>query len=402
MLNCFSLYSIIWIVVLGLYDLGWSDYCSSLDIRLRLFIYFSIAFSFLLSLLFNSRMKYRKVEHAFNISYWGTLIICALQMVEYLYCRRIPLIEAVFRGGDYADFAGIPSLHVILYTFATFYCQYLFYAFLCEKKRKYLVYYAAILVAVFGLQFMRGGLTICLGISALMLLASVQHRIRVKHVFYAVIAILVAAYLFGGLGNIRHGSAWGDSSEFLRFGRINDKFPNWIPKQFSWVYTYIVGSLATLNYNVTHNFSVPDVALFFQTIVPDFIKNRLWPNVEFRSALLIWKGFTTTTGYFNAYYYGGVFGLYAMYFVLVVFSVIMTTRRFFKEEYRVLVMANVGVIISLYFFTNAIAKSAISFSVVYPFLISRFGKRRRWSIDGNRLSITFGKKSQFNKAVRDD
>lgn len=375
MLNCYNLYAIVWIAVMFFYDLGWSDYCQPLNIYLRVFIYFSIVISFFLGYIFRNSLKYKRANKALNIGNRGTVIICVLQAIEYWYCRTIPIFDVILHGGNYAKFGGIPTFHVILYTYSTFYTQYLFYGFLNERKKSYLRNYFLILFFVYGLQFMRGGLTICLAISAVMFLSSVERKIKLKHIVISIMIGLFVVYVFGGIGNIREGATWNDSSAFFRFGRINKRFPQWLPNQFAWVYCYIVGSLATLNYNILAHNSNPSVMLFLQSMVPDFIRRRIWPQTDLASAKLIWKGFTTTTGYFRSYYYGGVLGMYIMYIILIAITVYITRKGSVKEKFRALTIANMGVIIALFFFTNAIENSAISFSIIYPIFFSIVRKK---------------------------
>lgn len=373
MLNCFNLYAIVWTTVIILYDLRWSNFCSPLDIRLRLFIYISILICVFLGYLTRGRLKYKKLTYDLKPGNMGTIILCFLQIIEYVYSKNIPLLSVILHGGSYADSTfGIPTVHVIIYTYATFYCQYLFYAFLNNKNFKYLRNYFIIVFVVYVLQFMRGGLTVCLAISAVMLISTLQHNIKPKHIVIFLIVLFVAIYAFGGIGNIRHGAAWNDSSAFLRFGEINERFPSWLPSQFAWVYSYVVGSLATLNNNVVLNNSNPNLLLFIQSIIPDFIERRIWPNKENATSILIWQGFTTSTGYFDAYYSGGMVGIYVMFLILVLLVVFVTNRKLVKEKYRVLTIANMSVIMSLYFFTNSIHRSAIGFTLVYPIFFSLF------------------------------
>ena len=370
MLNCYKLYATVWIVVIILYDLDWSGYCTPLNIWLRIFIYSSIAICYILGYFTKSKFRYSPVTKKFDIGNFGTFALCGIQLIEYAICGEIPIVSVVLTGANYADYEGIPTLHVLIYTFATFYSQYLFYAYLNEKKFKYIRNYLIIVFVVYGLQFMRGGLMICLAISFIMFVSKIQHKIKMKHVGTMVVGVLIALYIFGGLGNIRQGSSWDDTSAFLRFGKFNDNFPSWIPEQFAWFYLYVVGSLGTLNYNINSHTADPDVFLFVKSIIPDFIERRLWSDIVQESPDLIWKGFTTTTGYFDSYYYGGIIGMYVMFFILIFISAFVVYSSVLDEKYRVLTIANVSVIMALYFFTNAIHNSAIAFSIFYPILFS--------------------------------
>ena len=213
---------------------------------------------------------------------------------------------------------------------------------------------------------------ICLAISFIMFVSKMQYeyKVKMKHALLMVVWLLIALYFFGGLGNIRQGSSWNDTSAFLRFGKFNENFPTWIPEQFAWAYLYVVGSLGTLNYNINSHTANQDIFLFIKSIIPDFIERRLWGDIDQESADLIWKGFTTTTGYFDSYTYGGMIGIYVMFLFLILFSFIVVFSSRVKEKYRVVTIANMSVIMALYFFTNAIHTSAISFSIFFPILFS--------------------------------
>lgn len=392
MLNCFRLYSITWLAVIIMYDLGWSTYCTPLNIHLRLFIYNSIVLGFILGALFNRRMKFRRLNKEMNIGFTGTFFIVGLQCLEYVYCHQIPLISVVFTKSNYTDFPGIPTLHVVIYTIATFYAQYLFYGYLNEKRTRYLFNYLLIVFTVYGLQYMRGGMIICFAMSFLMWLSSV--KLNFKIILISSIFVIVGLYCFGGAGNIRSGYSWNDTSAFFRFGGINEKYPDWLPTQYAWTYSYTVGCLATLNRNVTLGFNDPDKLHFIQSIIPDFLMRRIWPDENLASARLIWRGFTTTTGYFHAYYYGRILGVYIMYFILISIAVFICMTRIIKPQFKVVAFSNLSIIMALYFFTNALAVSAIGFTLVYPIVISLMIFRSKYSLRSVWLSDCMKKLSQ--------
>ena len=57
MINVFYYNGIIWIGVLFLYFLGWSDLCTNLQVGLVTFIIVDIIVSFLIGFLFREKMK---------------------------------------------------------------------------------------------------------------------------------------------------------------------------------------------------------------------------------------------------------------------------------------------------------------------------------------------------------
>ena len=375
MLNCFNIYAIVWTIIIFLYDLRWSDYCEPLNIHLRIFIYVSVIICLFLGQVTKDRFKCIRFNHRFRIGNGGTILICILQLFEYIYCREIPLLNVIFNGGNYSDFGGIPTFHVLIYTFSAFYAQVLFYAFINERKFQFIRNYIIIIFVVFVLQFMRGGLTICISVSALMYLFSLRKRMDLKKIIGLLFSFFIGIYAFGGIGNIRHGNSWNDSSAFYSFGRINSNFPIWLPKQFVWPYTYIVGSLATLNYNVNLNNTEHNFFGYIQSIIPDFISKRLWPNSETATPQLMTRTFTTTTGYFDSFYFGGIVGIYIMFFILVIVALFVLYANFIRDKYRLIVLSNLSIVFALYFFTNGLHNSAVSFSIVYPIVFSLISKK---------------------------
>lgn len=370
MLNCFYLYAYIWIFAIFLYDLGWSSYLQPLCWQLRLFLYLSIIISMILGYFFRYKFKFEFADEKKKNNSLVMLIIVGLQIMEYIYCKQVPLISVIRFGTNYTDFAGIPTLHVLIYTFSTFYSQYLFHQYLTFKNKNVLLEYAVIVIVVFGLQFMRGGLLICLGMSGLMWLSSIQGKIQLKHILATIVGVVVVLYLFGGLGNLRQGYEWNDSSAFFRLCNINDKYPTWLPTQFSWGYMYITISLANLNHNIANQMYFNDINGYSLALVPDFIVKRFMNEEVEQHAILLNKALTTATGYSVPYEYGGLIGIYLMFLFMVIFFLVLINDKNIKTKYRMSVLSNIAIIMVLFFFTNGISKSAISFPMFFPIVAS--------------------------------
>lgn len=371
MLNCYYIYAIVWVFAIFLYDLGWSSLLPELDIHIRIFIYFTILVSIILGYTFRHKFKFFKLEEYPDVHDSWFYIIVILQIIEYIYCRKVPLISVVLQGGSYKDFSGIPTLHVIIYTLGTFYSQYLFYLYLCFKKKKLLFQYGIILFAIFGLQYMRGGLLVCLIASGLMWVASIAHKIKIKHIIISILTIIIVLYLFGVTGNIRQGYSWNDSSAFTRVAGINDSYPKWLAKEFAWTYIYITISLGNLNYNVLLDNAIINYNEFFKNIVPDFLAKRFFDNEVNNTGTLIVRVLNTSTGYLDSYLHGEFWGMYIMY-TIVCIVVIICLQPFILEKYRMPVFSLLSVVMALTFFTNTLAISSISFPLFYPIVLSLF------------------------------
>ena len=120
MLNIFYLYSIIWGGVLILYSFGWSDILVPVTPGVYVFFISTILVSAVLGFVFRKDFRYRKAD-TFPESYklMTALIVFAAAM-EYVYCRQVPLFSIIQKTAVYAEFTGIPTLHPIIWTFASF------------------------------------------------------------------------------------------------------------------------------------------------------------------------------------------------------------------------------------------------------------------------------------------
>lgn len=372
MLNFYYVYSVIWSLVLILYDFRWSDLCEPLCPELRLFLYITIGISFVSGFQFRKDFKFKKKNIPIANSKYIPIIIIVIQFAEYLYEGNIPIFNVIFQGGSYKDFAGIPTLHVILYTFVTFYLQCLFYSFLCTKDKKKIVSYILIAIIVFGFQVMRGGIIICIGISGFIYLSYIREKIKIRHIIISMCFCLLLVYCFGGIGNMRHGFAWGDSRSFMSLGKINSNYPTWLPNQFAWGYIYITSGLANLNYNISNKICILNSTGFLRSLFPDFLEKRIFTVPISSNSELIVKALNSTTGYMQSYSNIGILGMYLTFFLLLSINFIIISSLRKSNNYEVPVKAIACMIVALYFFTNSIKVSAVSFPIVYPLLLGLF------------------------------
>ena len=367
--NIGYIYGLVYSALLVLYSFALSDLCVKLDLGLFIFLIASIIISFVLGYVF--RKVYRFVDVVVSRELinkkliWGIVASC---LFEYVYCGQIPIIAIINGASSYTSFTGIHTFHTFICTLASFYAQYLLYLFICNKKNyKCFFYYCLILFVAFFLQFNRGQLLVNLFISVAMIIQSLKGKIKVRHIILVLISFVGILYVFGGLGNIRHGFAWDDNRYITILGQYNSKWPSWLPGQFKWTYSYLISPISNLNHNIVHKGASINAMGIITTYFPDFVANRLPQSTS--NLLLVVPWFTTLPGYAGAFCFGGSYiGLVIYFTVLVILPTMILVAAPFKPEYRTIVNAVMSTIVAFSFFTNTITYSAISFILLYPFL----------------------------------
>ena len=369
MLNFCYVYSVIWFVILCLYCLGWSALCAPLDRGLLIFLVCSILVSLLLGYSYKSCFKFRKIDKYPNRRIGVTVFIWLAFCIDYLYCRQIPLLSIILKSSSYTSFKGIPTIHTLLSTFASFYAQYLFYLAMCfPEKRKTLLYeYISILFVSFFLQFNRGQILINLFISLCIFTGANKRFLKPKYSIPLLVAVVVALFLFGCLGNIRHGFSWNDCSYIEYLGKYN-KYPTWLPKQFMWSYSYITSPLANLNYNVQTSYSKASVIGTITTFFPDFIIKRVFPSYFSTEPIQLVSYFTATAAFGKAYLFGDYIGIVLLFIFYTVIQLAIIQIVRIKTQYKIPLIGIMCAIVAFSFFTHTLSYSAISFVAVYPIL----------------------------------
>ena len=373
MLNFFYMYAIVWSVILLFYSFGWSDICTRLAPELFVFFVSTILISVVMGTIYKKRFKGIKYEVSNSRSRVPVLIVIVFCILEFVYCRQIPLIHIVLRGGGYTEYTGIPTLHPLIISYGSFYAQYLFYRFLVNRSdKKSLTDYILILLFIYLLQFNRGGLMISVFMSVFMFLGinsdKIKNKMNKRSIFLSIIALLIVLFLFGALGNIRHGFSIANSSYIQRLGRFNDSYPSWLPKQFMWAYIYIVSPIANINYNVNLHFSRTNIPGYIMTFFPDFISRRIYTGSIYSPKLVIEHVFNATAGFGTAYMNAGIVGMYFLYFYLMFGLTFLWRVVPVRNEYKMPCLAIMNIIVIFMFFTHTIYYSAISFQIVFPLL----------------------------------
>lgn len=372
MLNVFYWYATIWSVVLMLYLMGWSNLCKPLDVSVIFFFVMSIFICLIVGIKNRHFFEYTSLQNEERPKHNLVYVILVIGIIEFIYSKDIPLISILMGRSLYGDFRGIPIVHTLLENMICFYSTYMFYLYIEVKKRAYLLK-AMLPVGVLLLMFHKGAISFCLFTMFVIGMAKARTKYKklfnIKNIIIVNLLIICLIYINGGLTNIRSGVSWNDLMLAKNVGRINDKWPKWIPMQFGWAYTYLISPLSNLNYNiylgVKKHFSGGIIA-----IMPDYLTKRLFSGIIVDSPKLYSPVLNACTGFIEAVISLGTFGLW-FYFFSFMFIVVFLLhfRASYNENYRVVVMALLCMMTVILFFYNTLRAAATSF---IPFFILVF------------------------------
>jgi len=373
--NPFYLYVISFLVIVIIYQLGWSSLYPKLTIWLIVFFIITAISSLFLG---GTIDKYNPIQYkkaTGNTSSKRVILgIYILLACEFIYNKGIPLLM-VFKNPsyDYIEF-GIPTLHPILVTFTSFYTVYVFHVVLSEKKKRDLI--KLIILLVFPILIYNRGMLMISLVSGLMVYLMSIKKIKYKIFAYITVLVLILLFLFGVLGNYR--LTGGSSNEyFLEVAEATESFKDSrIPEEYFWSYIYITSPLANLQNNINENkpehLRVKD--FFLTELIPDFVSKRIAGvfHAE-RGEISQIAGFLNVgTIYSRSYSLLGWFGIYLMYFFIAGFVLLYIIILKRSNKYYVTGIAILNTFIIFNSFTNMIYFSGISFQLVYPIIFGIF------------------------------
>lgn len=369
------IYSMVWLIVIILYSFSWSKFSIKLDNSLLIFLAITIIISFVLSLTIkkNHKVKIESINyHRFPLL---TSIIIFLYAINFLYAGYIPLFGIISGYKDYVEFPGIPYLYSFLVPFSLFYYIYISYSYTIYKRKAILLQCLIILI-LFLLVFSRN-LLICSIISSCYIFLSskkMKKRTIGKKIFrytLLLILIIIFLYIFGGLGNLRSGYSWNDSSYIEKLGKFTN-FPKFLPKQFMWAYLYIITPLSNLNYNVINNNHISSFSRTLFTFIPEFIAKRINSNLIVTSenqTLLVATYFNAQTVFVESYYCFGILGCYFTYLIFLLYIFIFSFLIKKNMASETIPLAALAIFISLSFFYNVfyymLTSMLVIFSMIY-------------------------------------
>lgn len=379
MINPYFCYALAFGIALLLYPLGWSKIYPPISVQVLLFLLITMVIHGV-SAFFFARSKattFREIPSATKRApIFMTAFIYCLWIAEFLYAGGVPLLNILLgRPFDYKTF-GIPSLHVFVVTFSSFYTIFLFHQYLSHRSRRLLVLYAINLVAAI-LIYNRGMLLFNLFASVSLFMIC---RGRLRHVFILIPLAVLIAFLFGVLGNMRVSNESRvpyTSTLFLKTGQASDDFNrSIIPDEFFWAYIYSTSPIANLEVNVrsaqsrvlalpTFWYWLNDEVLF------DFISKRVnaMTGRERPRIATIEGPFNAPTVYSGSYAHLGFTGIVLMALIIWILPwlylrIIHPSSAFFLTG-----LVTLNVIFFFMVFDNTLRFTGLSFQMVYPVLL---------------------------------
>jgi len=371
MKNYFNLYAIIWILILFFYYLGWSDLCTTLNIKLLIFIIFTICISLILGKTFSKNFKKKytlpKPKKEINIFFY---IISALFIINMLMGKSIPIIN-VLKGIQYNQdvvkglpiFSGI--LTPILITFSFYYGG----LFIQNYKKEYFIKWFFIII-LFTIDFSRQNILICLLFFINDFICSKDLKNSKKNIFFIIIAIVAGLFIFGVIGNIRYGRwRWNDSSMIATLGEQNEKYPSILPNEFFWSYIYLVSPLANLNFNI-ENAKVDDsFRKFSYELLPNFIRKKIL-NYNSIDLLLPVSSLNVGTEFARPYIAYGFTGMYLIMLLQFMICVFITILCIKKNQSNFLIIKNCCMYFLIFsFFDNTFTYSITAYMMLIAFIL---------------------------------
>lgn len=370
---------------MAVYMLGWSDLYPTLRASLVIFL----VLTFILHLWMSRRFQKRAIvinapDPAERSPVYVTAFIYFLWSMEFMYEGGVPLFKILFNiPYDYRLF-GIPSLHVFVVTFSSFYTVYLFQLYLSRRTRLLLLLFALNMLAAI-LIYSRAMLFFNLAASMFLYL-NYKGGFTIRQAIISGAIAIVLFYLFGVLGSLRVSRIAGkpySNESFLDTGRATGEFRNSvIPPEYFWTYVYISSPLANLQQNIDVGTpGAPAAASIAQLInseiFPDFISKRINALMGLRTVVdsRIPGPFNVSTVYSRAYSYAGWTGLVLMALFIVVFPIVFIrvlppSSKFFLPGW--------GILCTIYFFSvydNTFRFTGLSFQLVYPVLLHWLDKK---------------------------
>ncbi len=368
-LNPWLIYAFIGSTVVFLYSLGWSALYAPLEPGLLFFFVATIVVSAVMGARLHPRLRALPPEgpptETHKAPTWVTAVVVTGFLGQFAYLGHAPLIDNLIlhTGYEYGDFPGIPGLTVLLVTFSIFYSTLLAYraSRAVGRRRVSLAVQFIAIQSMFMLLLSRQAILLCLIMAGFIFLS--RTRLTGRRIIVAVVAALFVMYGFGGLGNLRSGSGFSDSSYIIQFSMVTEDYPTGMPGQFLWSYMYAVSPLGNLNDlvgNVQPSYSYSDMLV---NMFPDYLTKRLFPDFDPTTPLTV-PYFNVSTGYAAAWKFNGYLALWVMYLSVMVIA--SWAPRLARPSWERATWAVSCGIVAFMFYNNALSYSGVSFALAFP------------------------------------
>lgn len=312
MTNYFYTYSIVWSIVLFAYLLGWSGLNKPLHTALLVFFIITIALSLSLGKLFSERFKYQEKKSPKKLPWFVVLGITGLGYAGIINLGFNPLGQIII--GTYDASRMYNSADSIIWTLGTVGCVFgscYQISRLIEKPDVSDTIKLLLLLSALLIMANRGPLVVVCIVSLVLLVSKMGKERHFISIVLCIITIIGLLWLFGVHGNIRQGYSWNDSSYIYQLGYFEGRWPDWLPKQFCWSYSYLTSPLANLNYNLNYHIKY-NIINYVYDFVPLFIGKRM-PLYSVSGTKLQVDYFTVSSIWSYYYAHLDIIGLYLGY-----------------------------------------------------------------------------------------
>jgi len=381
MINPYFCYAFSFLTAIVVYLLGWSTLYPRLSVVLFAFLFLTIIINALLGwrTAKSQNLKFRSITFSKrSYPFLITAFIYILWALDFLYEGGIPLIKILFNQPYNYRLFGIPSLHVFIVTFSSFFTILLFHAYLSNKQRHLLILYFINLAAAV-LIYSRAMFFFNLSGSFFLLLFWAKKPPAWLLCFLPIV-LTGLFYCFGVLGTLRvsrEAKVKYDNRLFLHSGKANDSFrESVIPKEFFWTYIYVSSPLANLQQNINTYEHQPislkkTLGLINNEVLMDFISKRIngYIRVNREREHTIDGPFNVSTVYSRSFSYQGWLGMSIMFCVILVLpwiyvKLIPCDSAFFFSGFAIL--CTVFLFLA---YDNMIRFTGLSFQLVYPIIL---------------------------------
>ncbi|MCM3763504.1 O-antigen polymerase [Neobacillus niacini] len=394
MINPYFIYILSFLAVLIAYLFRWSNLFPDLGLPLILFLGSSMAVAFFLGRIFVKQkiISFNNIKYKKNLEL-VTYGVLTGYLLEFLYHRNFPLL-AMFTNTQlsYTEF-GIPTFHVLLVTFNSFFSLYLFQIVLSESERRKISLVLFILTLVPSILILNRGMLLIILMSCVFIyLIKYQSKITFNKIAGLTVLMVIGLYLFGVLGNMRVNNSYQtntslfDNSLFLQIGGATNEFKDSvIPKEFFWGYIYLASPLANLQETI-NNFTFEEDVNFYDTFVftitqtlPDFISKRVVPlyNMVIPAGYQITPELNVSTAFAQPFVLLGWVGItfYTIFaFVFALFYILLLKKL--NSDYMIIGIAIMNSIFVFTTFSNMFSFTGLSFQLVYPLLFTLFSEKK--------------------------
>ncbi len=371
------------------YTLHWSSYYPPL--QWPLIIFFIISFG---ACFFFARNIYKNHISSSYISptptlhqiIGVTLFLYFLWIIEFIHAGGIPLFLILLsKPFNYRTF-GVPTLHVFIVTFSSFYTAYLFHAYLVSRK-KIILFFCILNLSVALLIMNRGMLLTNLSTLFFIYLLtkkSLENILTLKKISILMVTIVILFFLFGAMGTMRVSreiKRLYDRSLVYEVGNATPAFQkSIIPSEFFWVYVYITSPLANLQYNIANTQPELNKENFFlllnNEVLPDAVSKRITAqfNLTEKQNYQIAENLNASTVFSGSFTYWGWAGVFLMLSLLLAIPFLFRFVGLLESQWLITFLAMVNTLYLFLIFDNMISFTGFSFQLVYPVLLSLLNK----------------------------